>query len=239
MKAVIADDERMALVMLKKFTDWEGLGLTLAGEARDGEELLGIIKDTRPDIVVTDIKMPVYTGLEIIAKTLESGMKPYFLITSAYTDFEYTRQAMRLGVNDFLPKPIDRKELNEALGLIIKKAGKSRNNDTMVSSLVRNICKYIEEHYAEKLSLESISEQFYISPNYFSALFKKEMKVNFVEYLTEVRMREAEKLLSVSGYTIAEVAEMTGYRDASHFTANFAKKYGMTPSAWRKKPVEF
>lgn len=235
MKAVIADDEKMALVMLRKFTDWEGLGLALAGEARDGEELLALIEDIRPDIVVTDIKMPVFSGLEIIAKTLEMGLKPYFLITSAYTDFAYTRQAMRLGVEDFLPKPIEKRELNEALGRIAGKIEKNGENKNMVSGLVRNACLYMDSHYGEKLSLESISAHFYISPNYFSALFKKEMGVNFLEYLTDVRMREAGKLLANPRYSIAEIAEMTGYRDASHFGVNFSKKYGMTPSAWRRQ----
>lgn len=232
MKTVIADDEKMALFMLRKFTEWEALGLTLEGEAQDGTELLELIETTRPDIVITDIKMPGYSGLEIIGKVLEMGLKPYFLITSAYTDFEHARQAMRLGVEDFLPKPIEKKELNTALRRIIEKVGENQNP---VSGLVRNACLYIEGHYGEKLSLESISGHFYISPNYFSALFKKEMGMNFVEYLTNIRMREAQKLLANPRYSIAEIAEMTGYRDVSHFSSNFARKYGMTPSAWRKK----
>ncbi|MDO4275617.1 MAG: helix-turn-helix domain-containing protein [Eubacteriales bacterium] len=234
MKTVIADDERMALLMLKKFTDWEGLGLTLAGEARDGQQLLSLIERERPDIVITDIKMPVFSGLEIIAKTLEMGLKPYFLITSAYTDFAFARQAMRLNVEDFLPKPVDKKELNDALRCIAEKIEKNGDNKDLVSGLVRNACQYIDMHFGEKLSLESISRHFYISPNYFSALFKKEMGVNFLEYLTNVRMSEAGKLLSDPKYSIAEIAEMTGYRDASHFGLNFSKKYGMTPSAWRR-----
>lgn len=232
MKTVIADDERMALFMLRKYTQWEALGLSLEGEARDGEELLSLIKKTRPDIVVTDIKMPHYSGLEIIGKVLEMGLKPYFLITSAYTDFAHARQAMRLGVEDFLPKPIEKKELNDALRRITQKGGENKN---LVSGLVRNACLYIGEHYGEKLSLEGISGHFYISPNYFSSLFKKEMGMNFVEYLTNVRMREAEKLLANPRYSIGEIAEMTGYRDVSHFSSNFARTYGMTPSAWRKQ----
>lgn len=235
MKTVIADDERMALLILKKFIDWQGLGLTLEGEARDGEELLSLIENIQPDIVITDIKMPVFSGLEIVAKTLEMGLKPYFLITSAYADFTYARQAMRLNVEDFLPKPIEKKELNDALLCITEKMIKHGENKNMVSGLIRNVCLHIERHYGEKLTLESISAHFYISPNYFSALFKKEMGVNFLEYLTEVRMREAGKLLLKPQYSIGEIAEMTGYRDVSHFGLNFSKKYGKTPSAWRRQ----
>lgn len=235
MKAVIADDEKMALVLLRKYGDWDGLGLTLAGEARDGEQLFSLITTVRPDIVITDIKMPVMDGLEIIAKTIEAGQSPYFLITSAYADFTYARRAMRLNVEDFLPKPVDRRELNEALGRIVEKIRKNGDNGGAVSGLVRNACNYMESHYGEKLSLEEISNHFYISPNYFSSLFKKEMGVNFLEYLTAVRMREAAKLLRDPRYTIAQVAELTGYRDVSHFSASFAKKYGMTPSAWRRQ----
>lgn len=234
MKVVIADDEKMALLILKKFVDWDGLGLTLEGEARDGKQLMELITKVRPDIVVTDIKMPVMDGLEIIAKTLEMGQSPYFLITSAYTDFTYARRAMRLNVEDFLPKPVDKSELNEALKGIAEKIRQNGSNSGTVSCLIRNACAYIDEHFGQKLSLEQISKHFYISPNYFSSLFKKETGVNFLEYLTSARMREAAKLLADPRYSISEVAELTGYRDASHFGASFAKKYGMTPSAWRR-----
>ena len=67
MKTVIADDERMALFMLRKYTQWEALGLSLEGEARDGEELLSLIEKTRPDIVVTDIKMHMHVRLCALA----------------------------------------------------------------------------------------------------------------------------------------------------------------------------
>lgn len=235
MKLVLADDEKIARILLRKSIQWEKLGITLQGEAADGEQLLKLIEETTPDIVVTDIKMPVFDGLEIIAKTLEMNIKPYFLITSAYTSFEYARRAMKLGVEDFLPKPIEKEELNEALSKIADKINENGDNKTMVSSLVRNACRYIEEHYGEKLSLESISDQFYISPNYFSALFKKETGINFLEYLTSVRMQEAGKLLKNPQYSISEVAERTGYRDISHFSQNFSKKYGMAPSVWRRQ----
>ncbi len=239
MKTVIADDEKMALVVLKKQIDWEGLGLTLEGEARDGNSLLELIREKKPQLVITDIRMPRYSGLEIIAKTLEMGQKPRFVITSAYADFTYARQAMRLGVEDFLPKPVEKKELNQVLGEIVRRASQDQGEQKLPSGLVCNACGYIREHYGEKITLESISEHFFISPNYFSALFKKETGMNFVEYLTDVRMKEARELLKDPACSVADVAGRIGYRDTGHFVANFSKKYGVTPAVWRRGEVQF
>lgn len=235
MKALIADDERIALKMLKKLIEWEKLGLTCAGCAENGTELFEMILERKPELVVTDIMMPGYNGLEIIAKTLEAGLEPHFLITSAYANFEYARTAMRLGVEDFLAKPVEKEELNDSLLRMIQKINGTGGYPSTISCIIRTAKNYIDEHYGSKISLEDVAGHAYISPNYLSSLFKKEMGVNFIEYVTEVRLREAKKLLEDVRYSVVEVAQRVGYKDTGHFSSVFLKKYGVSPTAYRKK----
>lgn len=120
-KVVLADDEPLALSLLKHIIDWKHYGLEIAGCAQDGDELCEMVFSLRPDIVVTDIRMPGRSGLEIIAKALEGGLPTSFIIISSHTSFDYARQAIQLGAEDFLPKPVNRKELVRALQSAMEK----------------------------------------------------------------------------------------------------------------------
>ena len=86
-KVILADDEPLALTLLQHMIDWNRFGLTLAGCAKNGDELYQMILEQRPEIVITDIRMPGRSGLEIIAKTLEAGLRTRFVIVSSHTSF--------------------------------------------------------------------------------------------------------------------------------------------------------
>ena len=245
-RVIIADDEWISLKMLHKLIDWEGLGLKYCGYAEDGPSLYDLILEKKPDLVITDIMMPGYDGLKLIAKVQETGLSVRILITSAYANFSYAREAMQLGVRDFLEKPVDPDELNRALARITsqmnadgekkQEADQPQVREAMsVSGQIQAAKDYIDGHYAEKLTLEAVAEHIYLSPNYLSSLFHREMKTSFSEYITDVRMRKAEKLLQDVRIPVAEAARLVGYRDAAYFCSVFTKKYGISPSAWRRK----
>lgn len=94
--------------------------------------------------------------------------------------------------------------------------------------------KYIEENYRSRLSLEDVSEQVFLSPAYFGILFKKETKMNFTDYVTEVRVEKAKALLKDVRYHVSEIAELVGYKDAKYFGKIFQKQVGLKPSEYRK-----
>lgn len=235
MNVLIADDEKISLEMLEMLIDWEALGITLAGQVMNGPELFNKIQELRPEIVVTDIMMPGMTGLEIIAKTLEAGFSPYFIITSAYANFTYARTAMRLGVKDFLEKPIDREEINDALRKITVRYSSEPVNHSAISAVCRTVCDYIDQNFGQKVTLESAAKEVYVSPNYLSSLFKKELGIKFSDYLTDVRMKKAQDLLKGLEYSIEEISSMVGYRDQAYFCNVFQKKNGISPSEFRKR----
>ncbi|OBZ12214.1 response regulator [Bacillus sp. FJAT-26390] len=114
--AILVDDESFTRKGLMKLIDWEACGFHIVGEADNGEDALELIKRVQPDLVITDIRMPVIDGLELIRRvTLENIAIPYFIIISGYNDFNYAQQAMRYGVHDFVVKPIDEVEFSAIL----------------------------------------------------------------------------------------------------------------------------
>ena len=99
---------------------------------------------------------------------------------------------------------------------------------------ITGITRYLQEHLAEELSLSVLAEQFHLNPQYISQLFKSEIGVGFLTYLTNIRMEKAKKLLLSTALSIAEVAEQSGYGDYRVFTKVFKKTEGVTPSQYRR-----
>ena len=93
--------------------------------------------------------------------------------------------------------------------------------------------QYIQEHYAESLSLEEVSSQAGFSSSYFSTLFRKETGKNFLEYLTDVRIEEAKRLLRRSGDTIEQIGKAVGMNDYKRFSKTFKKITGISPKEYR------
>ena len=103
------------------------------------------------------------------------------------------------------------------------------------SKLLEEAIQYIRENYHEKLSLENVAEKIYISPYYLSHLFKEELGITFLEYLTRIRMEEAKKLLMDRSLTILDISLRIGYDDPGYFSKVFKKNIGVSPSQYRKQ----
>ncbi|TDF90599.1 response regulator transcription factor [Paenibacillus piri] len=117
-KIVIIDDDPNLLEGMRESIPWEELEVEWVGEAIDGQEGLLVIDRFQPDIILTDINMPVMNGLDMIGLLRERGFKGKFIILSGYLDFEYARQALRLQVDDYLTKPITIDNLKAVLSRV-------------------------------------------------------------------------------------------------------------------------
>jgi len=116
MKVILVDDEIFVRKGLIALIPWQRLGYEVVGEADDGEEAMKLIDQLSPDVVITDIRMPVMDGLRLIGNIRDNGgYSPKFIIISGYSDFKYAQQAVRYGVQDFILKPIDEDEMTVAL----------------------------------------------------------------------------------------------------------------------------
>lgn len=115
-KVFLVDDDVFVRKGIQTLVNWEEFGFTVCGEADNGEDALEQIVDMQPDLVLTDIRMPVVDGLSLIEKVNnEMDNPPSFIVISGYNDFKYAQKALRFGVQDFLLKPVDQNELYETL----------------------------------------------------------------------------------------------------------------------------
>ena len=237
MKIMIVDDEPKIRRGMKTLL-----------EEQDGFEVIGIydnamsslldMAEKQPNVLITDIKMPEYSGLDLIEKIREKDKNLYIIILSGYGSFKYAQRAIRSGVYRYLTKPTNPRELISVLREIELKieginrtVSKSEENESVEvgNLLIRKALDYIELHYAEKIGLKTLSDALYISPNYFSDLFRRHMKVKFSDFLIEYRLKKACILLKKPEYKVSEIAEMVGFRDSTYFSTVFKKTYNLTP----------
>lgn len=116
-KVVIIDDESRVCSLIKLLGKWDEMGMVVVGTAGDGDAAYELIMGKMPDIVITDIKMPGMSGLEVIQRVQEQSVSPfpYFIVISGYQEFEYAHKALQFGVEEYLLKPINKEELNATL----------------------------------------------------------------------------------------------------------------------------
>lgn len=114
-KVVIIDDEPWTRGVILKLGRWDELDMEVVGEAADGETGLELIQRVLPDVVITDVRMPRLSGLELTQRLREEGWRTPILIVSGYDDYSYVRSALKLGVTDYILKPIKPEELNQQL----------------------------------------------------------------------------------------------------------------------------
>ena len=110
-RVIIVDDEPVIRRGLRETIEWDALGLEVAGEAADGMEALKLVRETRPEILVTDIRMPDMDGIQLIREVRKLDLNVKITILSGYSDYDYLKEAIRLGVDNYLLKPIDNDEL--------------------------------------------------------------------------------------------------------------------------------
>ncbi|WP_426451878.1 response regulator transcription factor [Paenibacillus sp. S-38] len=116
LKVLLVDDEMFVRMGLRSLIDWGALGYEVCGEAENGEEAFAEIGRLDPDLVITDIRMPVLDGLGLIGRASEElSSPPSFVIISGYHDFHYAQKALRYGVQDYLLKPVDDEEMQDTL----------------------------------------------------------------------------------------------------------------------------
>ncbi len=257
---VIVEDESYIRKGMVMTTPWEQFGCKVIGEAGDGQEGYELIKKLTPDIIITDVNMPVMDGIEMLRK-LEHVSNAECIIISGYSDFSYAQQAIKLGVRDYLLKPIDDDDfyriLNKVISYIEKKhsiekqqeqiqliqdgkelLAKEEGFDTHYDSRQKYVMKaiaWIEIHYSENIGISDAALELKISESYLSRLFKSHMGYTFVEYLTNYRIKVAIQLLKDHHTKIYEVSEQVGYNDPKYFGILFRKKIGVTPMTFKNR----
>lgn len=189
LKVLIADDEVKVCQLIFHLIDWEAIGLEVVGIVNDGKSAYQFVCKKRPDIVITDIRMPNYDGIELIRKLKEQFPDIYFIIISGYSHFEYAHSAIKYGVEDYLLKPLKKKELQSTLNKIIEKQNAVRaiaSEKEKLQSLVHN---------AEEKVRKNLLAEMLINPDGVELAFKhktinQEYHCHFVDgYFTILKIQ--------------------------------------------------
>lgn len=128
LQILIIDDELIICELIQRLIDWDSLPVSLIGFAHDSEQALAMIEERRPDIVISDIAIPGENGLRVIEKAEKLVPDASFVIISGHRDFDYAKEAIKFGVEDYLLKPIKEKEINALLGRIVERKLAERKN---------------------------------------------------------------------------------------------------------------
>lgn len=340
-RVLIIDDEPWSREVVKSLGQWERLGLAVAGEAEDGNDGIGMIEALRPDIVVTDMRMPGLDGIGLLQEINERFPYLKLIVISGYDDFVYLKQAVRSRAADYLLKPLDPVELNASLEKCVRELERERqagvgratssavlfadqeevdrylackrhirqallelNKPAAMHALAKldentllhagqdlvllleefaashhidlreirsratlqqvdaaveiawlydatidaalavrhnrnrldlsEVAAYIDRHFQEPISLESIANAFYVTKEHLSRVFKAHTGSNISDYILNKKMDMAKELIT-AGMPIKHAAELTGYADVAYFYRVFKKRFGVTPGELRKE----
>lgn len=247
-RVVIIDDEPIIVEGISRMVPWEKFRCKLVAKANDGIEGAGIIREYKPDIVITDISMPGQNGLEMIAGLKSEFPNMMISILTGYRNFDFAQQAIRLGVTRFLLKPSNMDEIEEAIECMTSKLSEFKKEDDLLVSegaddensaassfIVKNAMNYIESNYTQKLTLSEVAEKTYVSQWHLSKLLNRHLDKNFSEILNSVRIEKAKEMLKDPALRIGDVAEMVGFMDMAHFSRVFKKIIGISANEYRNQ----
>ncbi len=216
-------------------------GFEICGAETTPIEALKEIKTLRPEVVISDLKMPGMTGVELLTALQEELFPPLFVIVSAYNEYKDVRRLFRTTNGfDYLVKPMSDEILLELLTRMAAKldCGAPQPENNTGSRKLDEILQYIDEYFTMNHTLESIGERYSLAPNYVCNLFNKYLGTSFTAYLIALRMEKAEHLLKTTNARVKEIAVKCGYDNQFYFSRLFQKKHRMSPIEYRKAHYE-
>lgn len=257
MTLLIADDEsviRKGLLSL----NWSKLGIDTVLDAQNGVEAKQYLKEYDVDILVSDIKMPGLSGLELSEYIQETSANTAVILLTGFREFQYAQQAVRNQVFDYLIKPVEPDGLMSAVAAakcrieqqkyktqVIKEYEGNVGNYTTTEMILHNfrdldaqvfnILTFIAQNYQEDITLNTLTEKYHFTTVYLCRLIKKETGYSFVDILTCIRLLNALDLLKEKQYKIQVVCDKVGFKDQRYFSQVFRKVFGCNPGKYRKQ----
>ena len=239
-KIFLADDEIWVIMGLKKLIEKVGAPFQVVGEASNGVMALEEIEKKKPDVLITDIRMPGMDGLELMKEIRKKKLDTKVVLVSGYAEFDYAQKAIRMGAVDYLLKPVEAETFAKVLENLEKMldecGGKQEEQPEEIPnpSALENIVEEIQSRYNENITLTGFSEKHNISAGHLSNLLKERLGMSFSEYITAKRVQKAKELLADERLSVEKVANEVGYKDYFYFTKVFKKAVGISPSKYRK-----
>ncbi|WP_152394867.1 response regulator transcription factor [Paenibacillus guangzhouensis] len=251
-KVLLVEDEDMIRRGIRFSIDWLKYDCIVIEEGLNGQDGLEKIYEHKPDIVITDINMPMMDGITMIREGLEKHTFSSIII-SGYNEFHLAKQAIQLGVTEFLVKPLEDDQLIEALESAKAKVELQRKyeiivshpqekeeilnsrfleKETKTSKYVSRMIAYVQENYPKKISIHDLVEELGLSAYYLNQKFKAETSYTFNDFLNRYRIQKSIDLLKAGEGKVYTIAQDIGFSDYKYFISIFKKYANGTPSQY-------
>ncbi len=256
LKIVVADDELPIREWLNYCLAGEKDNFFVVGTASDGLQAFELAIKEKPDVVITDIRMPGMDGITLMKNVKQALPLTEFVILTNYADFLYAKQAITYGAKEYILKSELRSSelvqiLKEIAEDIFNQQDKQKTekiqqlspenergctgNHIENNKSITEALNFIHQHYNEAISLADIAKQIYRSPEYFSRLFKEVTGENFSVHIINYRLKKAKAMLNSTDLKITEISFKVGYQNLSYFSRLYKKYMGITPEDERRK----
>lgn len=254
-RVLLVDDEQIErMALAKKIDRYYGDKVNIY-HAVNGREAVDMCSDHKNDIIIMDISMPEMNGVMAAKYIRQIDDKCSIIFLTAYDDFEYARNAIKIRALDYLLKPCDINDLLAVMDMAIQKLdrecdfkGNTKENKSErkrenvknfdEQTTIKYLREYVENNYTFDISMQEVAEDMGYSDAYFSKLFKQYFNQNFTAYLTEYRIKKAKELLTDTNNSIKDISRMVGYEDSNYFAKIFKRIVGEIPSKFRENLIE-
>lgn len=254
-RVLLVDDEQIErMALAKKIDRYYGDKVNIY-HAVNGREAVDMCSEHKNDIIIMDISMPDMNGVMAAKYIRQIDDKCSIIFLTAYDDFEYARNAIKIRALDYLLKPCDINDLLAVMDMAIQKLdrecdfkGNTKENKPErkrenvknfdEQTTIKYLREYVENNYTFDISMQEVAEDMGYSDAYFSKLFKQYFNQNFTAYLTEYRIKKAKELLTDTNNSIKDISRMVGYEDSNYFAKIFKRIVGEIPSKFRENLIE-
>jgi len=250
-KLLIVDDEPIIRQGIQRLVNFEELSISEVYVASNGSEALMKFDNFKPDIVLLDIDMPKLNGLELGRKIKNINENVLIAVITGYDYYEYAVTALKIGIDDYILKPVSKDDIQKLLCKFVNKLKLSlkkeevnllvevimkKNTITREHSYKNIMIKLIDENVSDpSFSLPFLASELNISIGYSSSLFKKLFGISFKEYVITERLETAKILLLSTDLKIYEISEKVGFEDPYYFSTAFKKRIGVSPNKYKER----
>lgn len=259
MYLLIVNDEVITADLMKQQIAWAQYGVDRVDTAYSAAGARKLMKENPVDLMLCDIEMPEENGISLLRWCREQGNPVECIFLTCHASFEYAREALELGCQQYLVIPARDEDIGQAvkkatdriqrrreeletlkygrvLQAKLKQAEDAQVESGSAENVVQKVKDFILNHFDDpELSVNSLAERFHLHPVYLNRVFKKEMDDTINHFIISARMNAAAHLLVTSSLSTGDVAERVGYRTYSNFHLTFRNMFGCTPGQYREQ----
>ena len=237
---LFVDDDQWIADSMRELLDWNSLSLNPPYIAYSMEEAQALFREIPIHILISDIEMMGHSGFELIEWVRRDYPGTLVSFLTCHARFDFAQQAIKLGIFDYLLKPVREQELSALLESCVRAlqhsgAPQPATDSKAYPEMIEKVIAYIHENLTNQISRESICRELFISESNLSRTFTKEVGMTLSDYIAQCRVTRAKELLRGTSLSVTEICSQVGYNYAAYFIKIFREKTGMTPNQYREQ----